>query len=91
MGTNRNLFRQTMLKKKNYKQNNYSSPQSSDHGMDTVFSNPNKNRGWPASLRNTAKSAKLTRLRLADLQTMFRPSRRLDSLLCEAAQNFEVS
>jgi hypothetical protein len=32
-------------------------PQSSDHGLDAVFHNPNKNKGWPAAMRKTTKSA----------------------------------
>jgi hypothetical protein len=30
-------------------------------GLDTVFRNPNKNRGWPAELRKATKSAKLNK------------------------------
>jgi hypothetical protein len=65
-------------------------PQSSDHRLDTVFCNPNKNRGQLTALRKATKSAKPIRLRIADTQTVIQISKRLDSFLYEMAQNFEI-
>jgi hypothetical protein len=49
-----------------------------------------KNRGWPTGFRKTTKSTKLKRLRIAEMQTVIRTSRKLESFLFETAQNFEV-
>jgi hypothetical protein len=57
--------------------------------LNTVFYYPNKNKGWPTALRKTTKSATLKGLRLAGIKAVIRTSRRLDSFLYEAAQNFE--
>jgi hypothetical protein len=42
------------------------------------------------SIEKGDKIRELIRLRLADMQTVIQTNRRLDSFLCEGAQNFEA-